>query len=173
MDRKKRHQHYKKHWIAAKRLATPIRESTNRCATYMESDSDSNDLPDKCTNLIDTSGNGQDKFVEDAAPQSTESSEGGDETDDKTLSMNDEEPVFSSNSLSLGEERNSCVRNDLVSWINKHQIKHNAADDLLKILKAHGNNTLPLSARTLLKTDKNVLTEEKSGMSYVYLGIEE
>ena len=42
---------------------------------------------------------------------------------------------------------------------------------MLKLLRAHGNNTLPLSARTLLKTDRNVKTEEKSGMSYIYLGL--
>ncbi|KAK3868236.1 hypothetical protein Pcinc_026365 [Petrolisthes cinctipes] len=171
MDGKKKRQQNKKFWIAAKRLATSIGVSTNN-ATYIENDSDSNDSPDKCTNLIDTLGSGQGMFVEDEAPHSTETSEGGDETDDKTWNMIDEDPVVSSDSLSSDEERNTCITSDLVSWINKHQIKHNAADDLLKLLKEHGSNTLPLSARTLLKTDKNVLTKEKSGMSYIYLGLE-
>ncbi|KAK3880426.1 hypothetical protein Pcinc_015109 [Petrolisthes cinctipes] len=171
MDGKKKRQQNKKFWIAAKRLATSIGVSTNN-ATYIENDSDSNDSPDKCTNLIDILGSGQGMFVEDEAPHSTETSEGGDETDDKTWNMIDEDPVVSSDSLSSDEERNTCITSDLVSLINKHQIKHNAADDLLKLLKEHGNNTLPLSARTLLKTDKNVLTKEKSGMSYIYLGLE-
>ena len=60
----------------------------------------------------------------------------------------------------------------LVEWINRHSIKHTAADDLLKLLKTHGHESLPSSARTILKTDRQVTTEDKSGMKYVYLGLE-
>lgn len=167
MDRKKKRQQNKRNWMASKRLATSISVPTNN-ATYTENDSDSNDSVDKCTNLIETSGSGQDVFVEDVPTPSAESGVSG---DDETWNMIDENSFVSSESLSSDEEGN--IASDLVSWINKHQIKHNAADDLLKLLKVHGNNTLPLSARTLLKTDSNVQTEEKSGMSYIYLQLEE
>ncbi len=107
-------------------------------------------------------------FVEDVPPHSTESGVG---SDDETWNMIGDNPFVSSDSLSSDEEGN--IASDLVSWINKHQMKHNTADDFLKLLKAHGNNTLSLSARTLLKTDRNVQTQEKSDMSYIYLGVEE
>ena len=93
-------------------------------------------------------------FVENVAPHSTENSVDGNY--DETWNMTDENPIVSSDLSSSAEEEN--IARDLVSWINKHQIKQNAADDLLKTLKAHGNNTLPLSSRTLLKTDRYVPT---------------
>ena len=123
-------------------------------ATYTENYSDSNDSVDKCTNLTETSRNRQDMFVENVAPHSTENSVDGNY--DETWNMTDENPIVSSDLSSSDEEEN--IARDLVSWINKHQIKQNAADDLLKTLKAHGNNTLPLSSRTLLKTDRYVPT---------------
>ena len=203
MDRKKKHQLYQRDWIAAKRLAAKLGSPTNN-VTYTDSDSDSNDPADKYTNMIETLKPGQDMFMENVLPHSTESgvsgetsksgqnmfvetpnntesgvsgetsrinTESGGGGDDETWNIIDENPVVSSDSVSSDEEGN--IASDLVSWINKHQIKHNAADDLLKFLKTHGHNTLPLSARTLLKTDRTVQIEEKSGMSYIYLGLEE
>ncbi len=160
MDRKKKLQQNKRNWVAAKRLATSIGVHTNN-ATYTESDNDSNDSLDKCPNLSKASGSGQDVFVDLLSHASTRSGEGG---DDETWNMIDENPIVSSDSLSSDGEGN--IANDLVSWINKHQIKHNAADDLLKLLKAHGNSTLLLSARTLLKTERfDTFTRDNSPVS--------
>lgn len=61
----------------------------------------------------------------------------------------------------------------LASWLRKHQVKHNAIDDLLKILRDTYAPTLPKTARTFLKTPKHVDVNEKSGMQYIYIGIKE
>jgi len=68
-------------------------------------------------------------------------------------------------------EGEASLTEDLVQWMNRHDIKRTAADDLLKLLKGHGHTSLPSSARTLLKTDRMVVSEEKSGMNYIYLGL--
>lgn len=165
--KKKKRQQEKRCWIAAKRLATSISASTSN-TTYIINESDSNDAVDECAHFIEGSGSGPNMFVDNVAKHSSECSEGADH---ETWNVIDEHTVISSDSSSSGEEGN--IASDLVSWITKHQIKHNAADDLLKLLKKHGNDTLPLSTRTLLRTDRNVQTEKKSGMSYLYLGLEE
>ncbi|XP_050719438.1 uncharacterized protein LOC127000064 [Eriocheir sinensis] len=162
MDRKEKRKQYQRSWIARKRFAKKIAT----CSTKDRS-SDSNDSVDLCADIIHSSENAKDLSVEDVAPHSTESSEDGDET----WCLIEENPFYSSDSLSSDEGRN--ISSDLISWINKHQIKHNAADDLLKLLRSNGHNSLPLSARTLLKTERNVKIEDKSGMSYIYLGLKE
>ena len=66
------------------------------------------------------------------------------------------------------ETMDTCLAEDLVSWITKHMITHNTIDDLLKLLKSNGLanvDRLPSSARTLLKTDTVVRTKDKSGMN--------
>lgn len=72
MDRKKKHQLYQRDWIAAKRLAAKLGSPTNN-VTYTDSDSDSNDPADKYTNMIETLKPGQDMFMENVLPHSTES----------------------------------------------------------------------------------------------------
>ena len=57
--------------------------------------------------------------------------------------------------------------------MNAYQIKHNAADRLLKILKESGHPSLPRSTRTLTKTARYVPSTQKSGMGYIYFPIKE
>jgi hypothetical protein len=67
----------------------------------------------------------------------------------------------------------SILREELASWLVVNNIKHTAGDGFLKILKKHGVDDLPCSARsTLLKTDKHVQVEMRSGIDYVFLGVE-
>ncbi len=56
----------------------------------------------------------------------------------------------------------------LGNWANKFFIKHNALDGLLVLLKENGHPNLPVTARTLLQTERNVTIQKKSGMEYVY-----
>lgn len=81
--------------------------------------------------------------------------------------------VLSSGSDSDSDGGNDNVGNDLAKWANEHQIKHRALDDLLKVLNKHFETELPTSARTLLKTVRQVNVSEKSGMEYVNLGFKE
>ena len=81
------------------------------------------------------------------------------------------EPYTSSDS-----ESDSNIVNDgtlsekLADWVNEFGIKHNAVDKLLCLLQSAGHR-LPATARTLLKTPKDVVISEKSGMQYAYLDI--
>lgn len=61
---------------------------------------------------------------------------------------------------------------DLTTWVNQNNISHNATDQLLKILKGHGLDQLPSTARSLLKTKRNVEVITKAGMEYFYFGLE-
>lgn len=80
-------------------------------------------------------------------------------------------PASSSDSEDSNSEENLHIC--LVKWVNDYQIKHNAVDSLLKILIQSGHPNLPASARSLLKTDRCVPTEVKSGMEYIYFPIKE
>ncbi|CAB4020480.1 Hypothetical predicted protein, partial [Paramuricea clavata] len=77
----------------------------------------------------------------------------------------------SSDSESCGSDEK--LRVDLAEWVNAYQIKHNAADRLLKILKESGHHNLPGSTRSLTKTARHVPLTQKSGMDYVYFPVKE
>lgn len=80
----------------------------------------------------------------------------------------DADPVVLSSESDYDSEE-SHFPDDLVCLINKHQAKHSFVDDLLKLLRKNGHPDLPATARTLLKTQRHVMTQEKSGMEYAYL----
>ncbi|CAB4005638.1 Hypothetical predicted protein [Paramuricea clavata] len=61
-----------------------------------------------------------------------------------------------------------ALGDDLAKWANDFQVKQNATDSLLKILKDSGYPNLPSSAHTLLNTTRNVPLQNKSGMQYIY-----
>ena len=69
-------------------------------------------------------------------------------------------------------EKDSVLSNDLAHRVNENFIEHDAVDSLLSVLKKHGHPSLPCTARTLLGTIKNVTTEQKSAMAYIYLGLD-
>ena len=94
--------------------------------------------------------------------------------DEEVWDFTEAHVVLSSDSEhEVGNDDETSIADDLATWSNEHQIKQKAADDLLKLLRNHGHMDLPSSARTLLKTKRDVKTEFKSGMEYIYLGLKE
>lgn len=67
----------------------------------------------------------------------------------------------------------SCLSDSLAQWTSEFQIKHNAVDSLLKILRKNGHPELPKTTRTLLETCESVNLQLKSGMKYIYLDCKE
>ncbi|KAL0148339.1 hypothetical protein M9458_056319 [Cirrhinus mrigala] len=66
------------------------------------------------------------------------------------------------------DSRDLSLAAELSTWASEHQIKHNALDNLLKLLQRHGHNELPSTARTLLHTPRQLDVKQISGMEYVY-----
>ena len=80
--------------------------------------------------------------------------------------------LSSESSYSDAEDRNDTILvEQLTTWANEFSIKHNALDKLLTILKKSGH-VLPSTARSLLKTVRDVAVTSVSGLDYAYIGIE-
>lgn len=56
----------------------------------------------------------------------------------------------------------------LKKWICGSNIKHNAADSLLKVLRNQGHKHLPSTAKTLLKTENWKSNGVFSGICYIW-----
>lgn len=67
--------------------------------------------------------------------------------------------------------KDDCLEEGLAEWASKFLIKQNAVDSLLMLLKQNGHPNLPASARTLLKTTRDIAIQTKSGMEYVYFPV--
>lgn len=84
---------------------------------------------------------------------------------------------INSDSFSLSDNSNSVVQAvgldvQLARWAVDHNIKQNAMDGLLAILKPHINSVeLPKTSRTLLKTPTRYVISEISGGEYHYFGL--
>lgn len=81
--------------------------------------------------------------------------------------------ILSSDSPESENEICGSLGNELAEWANAFQVKHNAIDNLLKRLKHHGHQDLPSTARTLIKTPRNIQIDTKSDMEYYYFGVKE
>lgn len=65
-------------------------------------------------------------------------------------------------------EHKLMLEDGFVDWANKYQVKHNAVDGLLWLLKQCGHPDLPNTAQSSLKTTREIPLGEKSGMQYLY-----
>ena len=173
---KKSRQDYKRRWIAVRRNW----KKSFRDACPVDSDSDDGDVnePELSTvednmqsvltaaidNVSPRQSNCEDECRSDLDDQRNLSDDGWDAIDHHVHA-----PVLSS-SESESETSESFEKN-LVAWISEYNVKHNAVDGLLKLLKTSGHPDLPSTARTLLHTAKQVETQVKSGMEYYYFGM--
>ena len=70
------------------------------------------------------------------------------------------------------EDAQADFRDGLRAWATNHQVKHSAIDALLKLLRSTLELDVPATARTLLKTPRDVKIEQKSGGDYHYFGLQ-
>ncbi|RXN33139.1 transposase domain-containing protein [Labeo rohita] len=90
---------------------------------------------------------------------------------DKESSGSNTDEVFFENTANVNMPIDNLAE-ELKKWIIGYNIKHNAADALLKILRDRGHKHLPFTAKTLLKTDP-VESQMASGVECVQFGVTE
>ncbi len=192
MNRKERLA-YKRKWISAKRyLAKRTKTLEHDNISPREAEANVNqshdDQPGTSTShRFETAGDESvvesDDCAVSAGDESVVESDDGAMSSDEHLDLDihlqqwdqdriDQHVTVSSDSGSdLDETANDNFQGNLVMWANECQVKHNAVDKLLKLLKRHGHPELPSTARALLGTLRQVPVELKSGMEYIYLGL--
>ena len=69
------------------------------------------------------------------------------------------------------EENGENILSDIAEWVPKIVITHTALRELLVILKNHGHPSLPRDPRTLLKVPRIIVSTQKCGGDYFYLGL--
>jgi hypothetical protein len=82
-----------------------------------------------------------------------------------------DEPPLSSTEDEQENVPRASLQSDLANWVVDAKLPRESCNALLGILRQHGCD-LPKDSRTLLKTPKNVLVEQKCGGQYIYLGLE-
>lgn len=145
----RKNQAYKKYWKKAKRFQQSTESVDAEC---MQSD-----VPRSPKRLV-TLQLPEQQHVSEADCESSDS-------DDISETSSDENEPSTSHS--------PCLSDSLSQWTSEFQIKHNAVDSLLKILRKNGHRELPKTARTLLETCESVNLQVKSGMQYIYLDCKE
>ena len=93
------------------------------------------------------------------------------------VSSTDEEYNYTSSEESDdGKMSDKCsgktLKEDMLAWYLKYNVKQDALTGLLHILREHGVDGLPLDARTLVGTPQNIELQQIAGGEYYYFGIE-
>lgn len=160
-------QQYKRKWMSASRSLRNNVHSNQSC-----NDCDNNTLPYE--NVDSTHNRHEDLAFEPCLPEPIPSS---DDVGDLAFPSFDDDALQADISLADANVQHSSdseiehelmLEDGLVDWANKYQVKHNAIDGLLQLLKQCGHPDLPGTARSLLKTTREIHLEEKSGMQYLY-----
>ena len=132
--------------------------------------------------LAESSGNSNDEtelsFVEHSDPVDQVSIDSVLSSTEKVSSSSDSElDLVDLNEECIGavagidNDGVSSISEELASWATKNNCRRDAVNELLKILRRHGHDSLPKDARTLLQTPRQVLAVNKCGGQYIYLGI--
>ena len=156
---------YKRRWISAARSVATSSLNAEASQHVIESNSASFS-EDSNTDCFE---------VESPSPKKTRSCSHGNVPIDNFDLASPSISCYGSTSESddSDDDFESDLRADLIEWVNGYQIKHNAVDSLLKILKKSGHDQLPGSTRSLIKTARYVPLAEKSGMQYIYFPVKE
>ena len=160
-------QNYKRKWIAAKRVI-----NHSNCATG----SPINISPKKLAQPNEITPTRLHNPFHNVFQIDEDTSNSTDCPDDvhhisNDVILSDESSCEDDNNRHLSDLDSICLEDDLINWINNFQVKHNAVDSLLKILKQSGHTDLPSTARSLLSTARVVDTQIKSGMEYLHFSL--
>lgn len=110
------------------------------------------------------------------------SADNSDQTDHNTYSASDSETgntdhnTYSSSDSEIeesGNAGNAEIRKDLANWALKHNCTRSMLNELLVILRRHGQSNVPADGRTLLQTPRTVDVLHRCGGQYAYFGIEQ
>ncbi|KAA0721349.1 hypothetical protein E1301_Tti022504 [Triplophysa tibetana] len=156
MDSKSKRQRYTRQWKYARRSLDegPVeKERLDHPLTPQEGYAERMDIDDDISSSVGTVDVG---FIGSCSS--------GHETVNNALNEETE---------SVNEMASTSLPTFLQEWSIKHNITHNALDDLLKGLKRNGHPELPSTARTLLKTPRTVTSSQKSGMECVHFNLRE
>ena len=89
-----------------------------------------------------------------------------------TPEVSDEEAYYDSSSESASISSPPTIKEDLKDWALKYNIPASTAlNDLLRILVSHGNDSLPIDARSLLNTPRSVQVERLYDGDFYYFGL--
>ncbi|XP_063397391.1 uncharacterized protein LOC134681669 [Mytilus trossulus] len=154
--RRQRRLDYKRKWMAAKRAQNrkPPRETV---LSSSDSDDTSQTTPSKYIKTPDTpiiaNENSSDENPKCSTTCFTQETPTCTSLNDNTSKRDiiDEDNAVGYDSESGHESTiNETLYDDLTAWIDKYQIKHDAVDDLLNILKKHGHLDITSTAGILL-----------------------
>ncbi|XP_061882835.1 uncharacterized protein LOC133633982 [Entelurus aequoreus] len=162
---------YKRRWAATTRhLKKQCRQSTLELESDdSEQENDTTSTPETVTKYMDAAETAS--CTAAGADNATYSGPDSDEPDENDADWRLIDHHVTLSSDSENESDSDCFEDHLSLWATEYNVKHNALDSLLKILKKFGHPDLPSTARTILNTAREVKTQVKSGMEYYYLGL--
>ena len=159
---------YKRKWISACRLITKYNNHTSRLSTTQC------EQPTKISKLSVQPEHGFlfNHFGDDVNPN-FDFGHSDDPEYDGHCTPSVSESESSEDDISDNESIGQCFPDQLAAWIDQFQVKQNAVDGLLTILRQSGHPDLPATARSLLKTSRVINIDKKSGMDYFYFPFED
>ena len=176
MDRQKKKLNYNRKWIQAKRRKL---KEQSRAATYVDvegSDITDDEIPQLESRLslsdVDCNVDMSDGEARVCERNGVIYSPQVDRIYSEALFNEGTEIREENSDEDITENSSENLSEDLKSWVEEFQIKANAVDGLLKILRKNGHPDLPATSRTLLQTPQNVSTKTVSGMDYFHFGLE-
>ena len=169
-SRKRRNLKYTRKWKAAKRVLKSAYSHDSQQIIHSHSDSDS-DVPH-----FDVSSPTDTRDRNILLLQHSQENQYAEEPDasDVDIWNNIDNHIIESSDSEIEDIQREDIsfRKEIIAWANTYQIKHNAIDSLLKLLRKNGHHELPASAKTLLKTVRDIMLDTKSDMQYTFFGVE-
>ena len=173
-DKRKRRLFYNKKWISEKRrklIETNDDGGSRNEVNESSSDASEGNRPDSIENLQSCNAGGQRNcaLTNQLDQELNNNLSSGNDAENDLLELNFENVYTSSDSAA--DEDSSCLLDSLRQWANIYEVKGNAIDSLLKILRQNGHKNIPISSRTLLKTPRQVDLIRVSDMDYFHFGL--